>query len=147
MIVDAPAAPAPPLVPAPPATVAPPASPPATPAVRQAIERFTLDGPCVRRARDGQARIGLRLLLAQPGAISLQVHRAAIDANAERCPKRNPDRRYDGKLRRVAALDGIAPAGCASSPLRPSADRRYVAGVAARVRASHARSICPISAG
>lgn len=74
------------------------------PAARQAIERFTLDGPCVRRARDGKARIGLRLLLAQPGSISVQVDRAIAAKPSKRCPKPNPARRYGGKLRRVEAI-------------------------------------------
>lgn len=83
-------------------------APPARPAARQKIERFTLDGPCVRRARDGTARIGLRLLLAKPGPVAVQVYRAAITTNAERCPKRNPDRRYRGKLHRVGVFENVA---------------------------------------
>ncbi|HYI80726.1 MAG TPA: PKD domain-containing protein [Thermoleophilaceae bacterium] len=74
---------------------------------RQAIERFTLDGPCVRRARDGKARIGLRLLLAEAGPVAIQVDRAVTAKQVGRCPKRKPGRRYTGKLRRVEAVQNV----------------------------------------
>lgn len=83
-------------------------APPASTA-HQAIERFTLDGPCVRRARNGKARIGLRLLLAQPGSISVQVDRAVAIKTAKRCPKPRSGRRYSGKLRRVEAIENVTP--------------------------------------
>lgn len=83
------------------------AAAPAT--AHQAIERFTLDGPCVRRARDGKARIGLRLLLAQPGSVAIQVDRAVSAKRAARCPKPNPNRRYTGKLRRVETIANVTP--------------------------------------
>jgi YVTN family beta-propeller protein len=80
---------------------------PPAPAARQAIERFTLDGPCVRRARDGKARIGLRLLLAQPGTVAIEVDRAVAIKTAKRCPKPRSGRRYRGKLRRVEAVANV----------------------------------------
>lgn len=82
-------------------------TPPPAPAARQAIERLTLDGPCVRRARDGKARIGLRLLLAQPGSVAIQVDRAVAIKTAKRCPKPGSGRRYNGKLRRVEAVANV----------------------------------------
>lgn len=88
------------------------------PAARQAIERFTLDGPCVRRARDGRARIGLRLLLAQPGSISVQVDRAVAVKTAKRCPKPRSGRRYRGKLRRVETLANVNTQAVAASVRR-----------------------------
>ncbi|HEV7773721.1 MAG TPA: PKD domain-containing protein [Conexibacter sp.] len=101
------AAPALPVAPSPPA--APAASTlPAHPTSRQAIERFTLDSPCVRPARDGKARIGLRLRLAQPGSVAVLVYRAVTATNTERCPARNPARHYGGTLRGVAALENVA---------------------------------------
>jgi chitodextrinase len=92
--------------PAPPAA-SPSPTPAPLPASRQAIERFTLDGPCVRRARDGKARIGLRLLLAEAGSVAIQVDRAVTAKQTGRCPKRKPGRRYNGKLRRVEALQNV----------------------------------------
>ncbi|HEX5146603.1 MAG TPA: PKD domain-containing protein [Conexibacter sp.] len=101
-------------------TVATPPSPaaggsapaPATPAAgpRQAIERFTLASRCVRRGRDGTARVGLRLQLALPGSISVEVWRAMKDVDPDRCPARDPQRHYDGKLRRVATRQNVATA-------------------------------------
>lgn len=83
-------------------------APPApAPTAHQAIERFTLDGPCVRRARNGKARIGLRLLLAQPGSVAVEVDRAVAIKTAKRCPKPRSGRRYGGKLRRVDALANV----------------------------------------
>ncbi len=90
--------------PTPPPTNETPVTPPAP---RQAIERFTLDGPCVRRARDGKARIGLRLLLAEAGPVAIQIDRAVTAKQTGRCPKRKPGRRYNGTLRRVEALQNV----------------------------------------
>jgi YVTN family beta-propeller protein len=106
------AAPAGPAAPAPPAT----STPPTATTTRQAIERFTLDGPCVRSAHDGKARIGLRLQLAKPGSVAVQVYRAVTPTNTQRCPARNPNRHYVGKLRRVTTLADVAtrPAVAAS---------------------------------
>ncbi len=110
-----PAPPAPPVGPGPPAVPLPPGSPPA---LRQAIERFTLDGPCVRRARDGKARIGLHLRLALPGSVSIHVDRALIAVNGERCPARDPDRHFVGRLRRVASVGDIPTRAVAASVRR-----------------------------
>lgn len=125
------APPAPPVVPLPPSPVAPPAvllppSPaaPLPPALRQAIERFTLDGPCVRRARNGEAHIGLRLRLALPGAVSIRVDRALIAVNRERCPSRDPNRRFAGRLRRVAAL-GDVPTQAVAAAVRRRVTRSF----------------------
>lgn len=79
----------------------------AVPAAHQAIERFTLDGPCIRRARNGKARIGLRLLLAQPGSVAIEVDRAVGIKTAKRCPKPRSGRRYSGKLRRVETIGKV----------------------------------------
>ncbi|MBS1869291.1 MAG: PKD domain-containing protein [Actinobacteria bacterium] len=88
------------------------------PPARQVIERFTLARRCVRPGRDGTARVGLRLRLALPGAVDVEVDRALTAVSAERCPKRNPDRRYAGKLRRVATLDGLPTQAAAASVRR-----------------------------
>ena len=94
----------------------PPAPPTPAPAVRQAIERFTLAARCVRLGRDGKAPIGLRLLLAKPGAVEVQVYRATKATNGTICPKLNPHAHYPGPLRRVTALSNVAtqPAVAAS---------------------------------
>lgn len=105
--------------PASPAVLLPPSPVVALPpALRQAIERFTLDGPCVRRARDGEARIGLRLRLALPGAVSIRIDRALTAVNRERCPSRNPNRSFAGRLRRVAALDDVPTQAVAAAVQR-----------------------------
>jgi len=100
------------------AAPAPPAPPAPAPAavVRQAIERFTLDARCVRLGRDGKAPIGLRLLLAKPGAVQVQVYRATKATNGTICPKLNPHAHYPGPLRKVTALPNVAtqPAVAAS---------------------------------
>src|SRR5215218_4381952 len=112
---EPPGSPAPPVVPGPLTVPLPPGSPPA---LRQAIERFTLDGPCVRRARDGRARIGLRLRLALPGSISIQVDRALIAVDGERCPARDPNRRFAGRLRRVTTIGDVPTQAVAASVRR-----------------------------
>lgn len=108
-----------PVTPAPPAPAAP------APAAHQAIERFTLDSRCVRPARDGKARIGLRLRLAQPGSVAIQVYRAETATNVERCPARNPDRHYRGKLRRVAALQDVATQPAVAASVRRQVTRSF----------------------
>ncbi len=97
--------------PTPPAGSTP--SPP--PVTRQAIERFELDHRCVRVGHDGTARIGLRLRLALPGSVQVQVYRALARFNASVCPAPNPRARYRGKLRRVATLQSVTPAVVAAS--------------------------------
>jgi hypothetical protein len=86
------------------------------PAVRQAIERFTLDARCVRLGGDDKARVGLRLLLAKPGAVEVRIDRATKATNGTVCPKLNPHAHYPGPLRRVTALENVAtqPAVAAS---------------------------------
>jgi YVTN family beta-propeller protein len=91
---------------------------PTASAARQAIERFTLDGPCVRRARDGKARVGLRLVLAQRGTVAIQVDRAVAIKTAKRCPKPRSGRRYSGKLRRVEAVANVDTQAVAASVRR-----------------------------
>jgi YVTN family beta-propeller protein len=88
-----------------------------SPAAAQRIERFALDRHCVRVARGGRARIGIRLRLARAGSIAVAVDRA-VDAKAKRCPRRKPGRRYVGQLRRVAAVDHVAPQAVAASVRR-----------------------------
>ena len=100
----------------PPASPTPPAT--ASPAARQAIERFTLGRRCVRPGRDGTAHVGLRLRLALPGAVALQVDRAVTDVDPQRCPKPDPERRYDGTLRRVAARQHVGTRAVAASVRR-----------------------------
>jgi YVTN family beta-propeller protein len=105
---------------APPTPSAPTPPAPAPRPLRQAIERFTLDSRCVRLARDGMARIGLRLLLAKPGSVEVQVDRAVAATNGTICPKPDPRRHYTGALRRVAALENLAtqPAAVAAAVRR-----------------------------
>lgn len=97
----------------PPPTGAP--APADHPAPRQAIERFAVDRRCVRVARDGEARIGLRLRLALPGLVQVEVDRALARFDTGVCPKPDPDARYRGRLRQVAALQRVAPQVLAAS--------------------------------
>jgi YVTN family beta-propeller protein len=106
-----------------PATPTPPPAPAAT--ARQAIERFTLDSRCVRLAADGKARIGLRLLLAKPGSVAVQVDRAVTTTNAVRCPKRDPHRHYDGRLRRVTTLQDLATQPVVAASVRRQLTRSF----------------------
>ncbi|HXE46047.1 MAG TPA: hypothetical protein VN635_12735 [Conexibacter sp.] len=96
-----------------PAPVAGGSSTPHAPSPRQAIERFSLDNRCVR-AHDGKARVGLRLRLALPGSVQVQVYRALARFNTETCPKPS-SARYRGKLGRVATLQSVAPEVVAAS--------------------------------
>lgn len=86
-----------------------PGAPAATPAPRQAIERFTLEHRCVRASRKGTARIGLRLRLALAGPVQIQVDRALARFNTRVCPQPNPRARYHGSLRRLTTLQSVAP--------------------------------------
>jgi YVTN family beta-propeller protein len=97
-----------------------------TPAL-QSIERFALDGKCVRRARDGRARIGLRLRLAVPGSVAIRVDRAVAAKSGRSCPKPRSDRRYSGRLRRVATIDNAA-----TQPVVASVRRRLTRHVELR---------------
>ncbi len=108
--------------PVPPAAPAPPA-PPAT--GRQAIERFALDARCVRLAADGTARVGLRLLLAKPGSVAVQVDRAVTKTNAVRCPKRDPHRHFNGTLRRVTTLQDLATQPVVAASVRRQLTRSF----------------------
>lgn len=113
---------------APPAAAAPPPVTPATsptPQPHQAIERFVLAQRCVRPGADGKARIGLHLRLALPGSVAIAVDRAVIAVNAQRCPKRNPSRHFDGKLRRVATQQDVGTHAAAAS-VRREVTRSFV---------------------
>jgi len=93
---------------APAGTVPPAPAATAAPAARQAIERFALERRCVHLVHDGTARVGLRLRLALPGSVQVQVDRALARFDTHACPK--PSRaRYRGRLRRFATLQSVAP--------------------------------------
>lgn len=107
-------------------TVAAPATPAASaPPDRQAIERFTLDGRCVRLAPNGKARIGLRLLLTKPGSVAVQVDRAVTTTNAVRCPRRDSHRHFSGKLRRVTTLQDLATQPAVAASVRRRLTRSF----------------------
>jgi len=99
--------------PTPPGATTP--TPTASPTPRQPIERFRLANRCVRVARDGTARIGLRLRLALPGSVQIQVYRAIARFNTRVCPQLDPHARFRGPLRRVTTLKTVAPQVLAAS--------------------------------
>jgi len=89
-------------------------TPTPAPSPVQAIERFTLEHRCVRLAHDRRARVGLRLRLALPGSVQVQVYRALARFDTQACP-RPSSARYRGRLRRFATLQSVSPQVLAAS--------------------------------